>query len=123
MEARRRDDHPPRPVGDDQRHRRPHAHLRVKDNAGNWSPGSTTSITVVLPPDKTAPTDKTSIPTDWRTGDYTVTLAAEDDIDGVGVDYVEWRLDGGLIKKNQPGYMFNIRVEPGSRPGAWAPAS
>ena len=82
--------------------------VRVKDNARNWSACGRPHHHGRPPPDKTAPADNTEIPTDWLTGDYTVTLAAQDDIDGVGVDFVEWRLDGGLIKKNQPGYKFTV---------------
>ena len=36
--------------------------VRVQDNAGNWSAWVDHTITVVLPPDTTAPTDNTSIP-------------------------------------------------------------
>ena len=83
--------------------------VSVTDNANNKTGWVDHTITVVLPPDKTAPTDKTSIPTNWLTDDYTVTLAAEDDIDGVGVDYVEWRLDGSAIKLGKAGDTFPVK--------------
>jgi hypothetical protein len=85
--------------------------VRVKDNAGNWSAWGTHTITVVLPPDVTAPTDTTSIPTQWRTAAYPVVLAAADDIDGVGVDYVEYLLDDDEIKNGQPGETFTVTAD------------
>ena len=100
VEARRRRRQDDR-VGDDhRRRRRTRSRSRVQDNAGNWSdwadahghrrPRRSTP---------TAPTDTTSIPTLWRTAAYTVTVAADDDIDGTGVDYVEWRFDGNADRR------------------------
>jgi hypothetical protein len=68
--------------------------VRVQDNAGNWSAWVPHTITVNLSLDTTAPTDTTVVPTLWQTGAYTVTVSAVDDIDGKGVDYVQWRYDG-----------------------------
>jgi hypothetical protein len=82
--------------------------VRVKDNAGNWSPWVGHTITVVLPTDTTVPTDNTTIPVQWRTGPYTVTVAAADDIDGVGVDYVEWLLDDQEIQNGPAGSTFSV---------------
>jgi hypothetical protein len=85
--------------------------VRVRDNAGNYSSWATHTITVVLGPDTTAPTDKTVIPPQWRTSAYTVTVAAEDDIDGVGVDYVEWRLNDDEIKDGPAGSTFTVSAD------------
>jgi hypothetical protein len=82
--------------------------VRVRDNAGNYSAWATHTITVVLPPDSTPPDDNTNIPTQWRTAAYTVTVAAADDIDGVGVDYVEWRLDDDEIQNGPAGSQFLV---------------
>jgi hypothetical protein len=85
--------------------------VRVRDNAGNWSAWGSHTITVVLPPDVTDPTDNTTIPTNWRTSTYTVTVAAADDIDGEGVDYVEWRLDDNEIQSGPAGSTFDVSTD------------
>ncbi len=66
--------------------------VRVRDNAGNWSAWADHAITVVLGLDTTAPTDTTVVPVLWQARRATkITVTAEDDIDGTGVDYVQWR--------------------------------
>jgi hypothetical protein len=85
--------------------------VRVRDNAGNYSGWATHTITVTLPPDSTAPDDNTNIPAQWRTSAYTVTVAAADDIDGVGVDYVEWRLDDDEIQSGPAGSTFTVTAD------------
>ncbi len=77
--------------------------VRVRDNATNTTAWVTHTITVQLPPDSTAPTDNTNIPTQWRTTAYPIVLAAADDIDGVGVDYIEYLIDDREIENGQPG--------------------
>jgi hypothetical protein len=72
---------------------------RVQDNAGNWSDWKSTNITVngSLPlEDSDAPVDNTTVPSNWRTGPVEITVTA-DDGDGMGVDYVEWRIDGEIF--------------------------
>jgi hypothetical protein len=77
--------------------------VRVRDNAGNYSAWVTHTITVQLGPDTTAPTDDTAIPTQWRTSAYDIVLAATDDIDGVGVDRIEYLIDDQEIADGHPG--------------------
>ena len=94
---------PHQPVGHDHRRRAAQLDVRVRDNAGNTTAWVTHTITVQLPPDTTAPTDNTNIPTQWRTAAYPIVLAAADDIDGVGVDYIEYLIDDREIDNGQPG--------------------
>jgi hypothetical protein len=86
---------------------------RVQDNAGNWSDWR--SGTVVVDPalpmeDSDAPIDTTTIPVNWRTGGYTVTVTA-DDAGGAGVDYVEWRLDGNPVQDGPSGSTFTVTTD------------
>jgi hypothetical protein len=77
--------------------------VRVRDNATNTTAWVTHTITVQLGLDTIVPTDNTSIPTQWRTDVYPIVLAATDDIDGVGVDYIEYLIDDDEIGNGQPG--------------------
>jgi len=85
--------------------------VRVRDNAGNWSAWGSHTVTVVLGPDTTAPTDNTTVPAQWVTSAWTVTVAAEDDIDGVGIDYVEWRVDDEPIRTGPAGSTFTVSTD------------
>ena len=93
------------PVGDD--HRRAATHtlkIRVQDNAGNWSNWGTHTITVGRCRRTTpTPIDNTTIPTNWRTAAYTVDRVRADDNGGIGVDYIEWRVDGDEIENGPAG--------------------
>lgn len=85
--------------------------VRVRDNAGNWSAWGTHTVTVVLGPDSTPPTDNTTLPTQWVTSAWTVKVEASDDIDGVGIDYVEWRLDDDEIQSGPAGSTFVVTAD------------
>ncbi len=85
--------------------------VRVKDNAGNWSAWADHAVTVSLAVDTTAPTDTTVVPTNWRLSDYQVTVSATDDIDGKGVDYVEWRVDGNPVASGPSGSTFTVSTD------------
>ncbi len=85
--------------------------VRVKDNAGNWSAWADHSVTVSLALDTTAPTDTTVVPTNWRTTDYPVVVSATDDIDGKGVDYVEWRVDGNPVASGPSPSTFTVSTD------------
>jgi hypothetical protein len=76
---------------------------RVVDRAGNATPWRADTIEVdAVSGDATPPTDTTTTaPTGWRTGAIPVTVSATDA--GSGVDYLEWRLDSGLVKSTQNG--------------------
>ncbi len=85
----------------------------VEDNAGNQSPWTTGTVTVDpnLPGEDTdAPIDTTTIPTNWRTANYTVTVSA-DDAGGSGVEYVEWRLDGNATQSGPAGSTFVVSTD------------
>jgi hypothetical protein len=67
------------------------------DAAGNASGWRTDTFTVdhTLSNDTSPPVDKTpTLPSGWRKNPVTVTLNAADNAGGVGVDYIEVRLDG-----------------------------
>lgn len=74
------------------------------DNVGNDSGWKTQTVTVDLSlnADSTPPTDTTTVTAGWKKTDYNLTLNATDG-SGVGVDYMEYRLDGGSIQTGQPG--------------------
>jgi hypothetical protein len=74
------------------------------DNAGNDSGWKSQTVTVdlSLTADSTPPTDTTTVSAGWKTTDYTLTLHATDG-SGVGVDYMEYRLDGGNIQQAPEG--------------------
>ncbi len=81
----------------------------VVDNAGNDSGWKTITITVdiSLSPDTTAPTDTTTTaPAGWSPASVDMTVKATDA--GVGVDYVQWRLDGVLSTKRPTGTVVTI---------------
>jgi hypothetical protein len=81
--------------------------VRVQDNAGNWSAWADHAITVQLGLDTTAPTDTTVVPATWRLGATTISVTAEDDIDGTGVDYVQWRY-GDVTDEGPSGTQITI---------------
>ena len=82
--------------------------VRVQDLAGNWSAWAHHQITVVLGIDSISPTDETVIPTAWQLVAYTVTVKATDDIDGKGVDYVQWRYGVNETGQGPAGSQFTI---------------
>ena len=80
------------------------------DNAGNTSGWKTMTITVdlTLSGDTTAPTDTTTtVSGAWKTRDYVLTLSASDGA-GVGVDYMEYRLDGVNIQRAAVGSTLTV---------------
>jgi hypothetical protein len=85
--------------------------VRVKDNAGNWSAWGDHTVTVNLALDTTAPTDTTVVPTLWRTSAYAVTVKADDDIDGQGVDFVEWRYDDHATESGPSGSQVAVTTD------------
>ncbi len=82
--------------------------VRVQDNAGNWSTWADHAITVQLGIDTTAPTDTTVVPVPWQPGAKTITVTAEDDIDGTGIDYVQWRYGDQPTGQGPSGSSFTI---------------
>ena len=85
---------------------------RVQDNAGNWSdwaaPLDHASTSASTP---TAPTDTTVDPDDVALVAYTVTVTPTDDIDGTGVDYVEWRYGNQPAGQGPSGSQFTISAD------------
>src|SRR4051794_12142354 len=79
------------------------------DNAGNDSGWKSQTVTVdlSLPPDSAAPTDTTTVTAGWKTSNYNVTLSATDG-SGVGVDDMEYRIDGGSILTAAPGATVTV---------------
>ena len=90
--------------------------VRVRDNAGNWSAWADHPITVVLGVDTTAPTDTTVIPVPWQLVNFTVTVTATDDVDGTGVDYVQWRYGNQPTGQGPSGSSFTISTDGDSFP-------
>ena len=82
--------------------------VRVQDLAGNWSAWTHHDITVVLGIDSISPTDETVIPSAWQLVAYKVTVNATDDIDGKGVDYVQWRYGLNQTGQGPAGSQFTI---------------
>ena len=82
--------------------------VRVQDLAGNWSAWGHHQITVVLGIDSISPTDETVIPSAWQLVAYKVTVNASDDIDGKGVDYVQWRYGLNQTGQGPAGSQFTI---------------
>jgi hypothetical protein len=85
--------------------------VRVKDNAGNWSGWVDHSITVNLALDTTAPTDTTVVPSLWQTQAYTVSVTATDDVDGKGVDYVQWRYGSNPTGRGASGSTVQVTAD------------
>jgi hypothetical protein len=85
--------------------------LRVRDNAGNWSAWADHAITVVLGLDTTAPDDTTVIPTPWQLVAFKVVVTATDDVDGTGVDYVQWRYGSQPAGQGPSGSEFTISAD------------
>jgi hypothetical protein len=83
----------------------------VVDAVGNDSGWKTLNITVdlSLTPDTSAPTDTTTTVTGWQPGPVTLTVKATDA--GVGVDTVQWRLDGALSAAQPSGAPVTISGE------------
>jgi hypothetical protein len=83
----------------------------VVDAVGNDSGWKTMNITVdlSLTPDTVAPTDTTTSVTGWQPGPVTLTVKATDA--GVGVDTVQWRLDGALSAAQPSGATVTISGE------------
>jgi hypothetical protein len=82
---------------------------QVVDNAGNATGfrSATVTIDLSLSNDIAAPTDtSTTVGTAWRTTAVPVTVAATDA--GVGVDHVEWRLDGAPIVSGASGSVVTV---------------
>ena len=96
--------------GDDHRRRRAHAvSVRVRDNAGNWSAWADHSITVVLGLDTTAPDRHHR--RSRRRGSSSPSRSpstATDDVDGTGVDYVQWRYGNQPAGQGPNGSEFTI---------------
>jgi hypothetical protein len=87
----------------------PHTLLtKAVDNAGNDSGWKTQTVTVdlSLTADSAAPTDTTAVTAGWKTSSYDVTLHATDA--GVGVDYMQYRIDGGNIQTAAEGSKFTV---------------
>ena len=84
---------------------------RVQDIAGNWSAWTTHAITVDLSVDIVAPTDTTVVPSAWQATLPTVYVTADDDIDGKGLAYVEWKLDGHAIQRGAPGSAATVTTD------------
>jgi hypothetical protein len=80
----------------------------VVDGVGNDSGWASRTITVdiSLTPDTTAPTDTSTTAPGWTAGAVTITVKATDA--GVGVDYVQWRLDGVLSSGRPSGTTVTI---------------
>jgi len=79
------------------------------DNAGNdsgWK-SQTVTVDVSLTPDSTPPTDTTTVSAGWKTSNYNVTLSATDG-SGVGVDYMQYRIDGGSIQTAAAGATVTV---------------
>jgi hypothetical protein len=83
----------------------------VVDAVGNDSGWKSMTVTVdlSLTPDTTAPTDTTTSVTGWQPGPVTLTVKATDA--GVGVNYVQWRLDGLLTAPSPSGSTVYISGE------------
>ena len=83
--------------------------VRVRDNAGNWSAWADHAITVVLGLDTTAPTDTTVDPDAVAARRLHGRRAPPtDDIDGTGVDYVQWRYGNQPAGQGPNGSEFTI---------------
>ena len=84
--------------------------MRVKDNAGNWSNWADHTVTVDLAARHHRADRHDLVPTNWRRATTTVTVSAADDIDGKGIDYVEWRVDGNPVQRTV-GSTFTVSTD------------
>ncbi len=85
-------------------------HVRAIDAAGNLGPTSHLAVMIHMGGviDVTAPSARVSGPSSgWHNHDVTLRFSAEDDLAGVGVDFVEYAVDGGTWRR---GGLVRIRV-------------